>query len=545
MLPGKQYTPADYAAMAWRWRWVIVVPFLVGTYVGLVVSSRQADMYESDMLIQVIPQRIPASFVQSTVTMRTIDRLSALTEQILSRTELERLIVELNLFPEERAKLPMQDVVEHMRVQRIRIEPVIPRGSRDGDADSFYVRFSYKDPATARHVTERLGGLFIDVNARDRNNLAVQTQQFLASQLLESKAKLEETEARMRDFRERNSGRLPTQLSVNMQAMQNAQMRAQSLTESIARDRDRRMILERLLEEAEVEIIITPATPSVTGPTDAPPGTPTGRTTGEQLVAAKQALVALQLRLKPEHPDVIRTKGLIGKLEAQLETENKAAEEARRAAAAGEIPEPSMDPRESARRARVKQLVSDIEILNRDIARKEAEEERLRAMTDTIQGRMDQVPGIESEWVALTRDYETQSASYKALLSKSENAELAANLEERQIGEQFRILDPARVPVRPLGVNRLQINGIGAAAGLGIGLLLAGLLELRDRTFRQVDDVIDVLKLPVVALVPQVTSDAEKNRMKARKLAAACAGMALVVAGAYGAWVMKLWNYVV
>jgi hypothetical protein len=158
---------------------------------------------------------------------------------------------------------------------------------------------------------------------------------------------------------------------------------------------------------------------------------------------------------------------------------------------------------------------------------------------------MDQVPSVESEWVALTRDYDTQSASYQALLSKSENAQLAANLEERQIGEQFRILDPARVPVRPLGVDRLQINAIGAAGGLGLGLLLAGLLEFRDRTFRQVDDIVEVLKLPVVALVPQVSSKLEKRRATLRKMAAACAGVAMLAAGAYGAWVMKLWNFVV
>jgi hypothetical protein len=158
---------------------------------------------------------------------------------------------------------------------------------------------------------------------------------------------------------------------------------------------------------------------------------------------------------------------------------------------------------------------------------------------------MDQVPGIESEWVALTRDYETQSASYKALLAKSENADLAANLEERQIGEQFRVLDPARMPVRPLGVDRLEINGMGAAIGLGIGLFFAALLELRDRTFHEANDIVEVLKLPVVALLPQRISDADRRRARLRKQVTAVAATVLVVAAAYGAWAMKLWNYVV
>jgi polysaccharide chain length determinant protein (PEP-CTERM system associated) len=541
MLPGKQYSLSDYAAMALRWRWVIVVPFLVGSYIALIVSSRLPEMFQSDTLIQVVPQRIPSSLVQSTVTMRTVDRLSTLTEQILSRTELEQLIIDLNLYPEQRARQPMQDVVESMRRQWIRVEPVI--NNRRTDADSFYIRFSYTDPATARRVTERLASLFIDVNTRDRNNLASQTQEFLLSQLAEAKKKLEETEQRMQGFREQNAGRLPTQLGYNMQAMQNAQLRAQSLVESIARDRDRRLILERLLEEAQNEVI----DPASTAPARAgQPGegnTPAA-TTAQQLAAAKQALTALELRLKPEHPDTIRTKAVVAKLEAQLAVETKAAEEARLAAGT-DVPAPVLDPREAARRARVKQLLADVESLNRDIARKESDEERIRTSIDEVQGRIEQVPGIESDWIALTRDYDTQSRNYKELLAKSEDAQLAANLEERQIGEQFRILDPARTPVRPLGVDRLETNAMGAAIGLGIGLLLAALLELRDRTFRKVDDIVEVLQLPVVALVPQVLTALDRRRIVTRRLVGATVGIVVVAAGAYGFWVMRLWNYVV
>src|SRR5688572_4354373 len=110
MLPGKTYTPIDYALMAWRRRWIIVSLLFVGLYTALVVSSRMPTMYMSEMLIQVVPQRVPDTYVKSTVTMRTIDRLSALSEQIMSRTELERLITEMNLYSDLRAELPMQDV---------------------------------------------------------------------------------------------------------------------------------------------------------------------------------------------------------------------------------------------------------------------------------------------------------------------------------------------------------------------------------------------------------------------------------------------------
>src|SRR5512138_3232066 len=115
MLPGKKYKPVDFLQMAWRRRWFIVVPTIMGAYAALIVSARAPNMYQSEMLIQVVPQRVPDTYVRSTVTMRTEDRLNSLSQQVLSRTQLERLIVQMNLYAGERQRLPMQDIVERMR----------------------------------------------------------------------------------------------------------------------------------------------------------------------------------------------------------------------------------------------------------------------------------------------------------------------------------------------------------------------------------------------------------------------------------------------
>ena len=198
-----------------------------------------------------------------------------------------------------------------------------------------------------------------------------------------------------------------------------------------------------------------------------------------------------------------------------------------------------------ARRDRLNQLRAQIESLTRQIAFKEAEDLRIRAQVGDLQRRIEQIPGVESEWVALTRDYATQQSAYQQLLAKSQEAKLAANLEQRQIGEQFRILDPARTPVRPTGVNRLELNAMGAALGLGLGLAIAALLELRDRTFHKAVDVIDVLKLPVIALVPQVVTNEERRRARARTLLASTAAAVVALGGAYGFWTMQLWKFMV
>src|SRR5262245_19453760 len=138
-----------------------------------------------------------------------------------------------------------------MRTRTV-VQPVLSmNNSGRHDAEAFYIRFTYHDAETAARVTERLGSLFIDQNARDRGVLADTTDDFLQTQLDEARKALELQEQRLEQFRERHAGRLPSQLQFNMQAIQNTQMQLQSLVESLARDRDRKLMLERLHNDSE------------------------------------------------------------------------------------------------------------------------------------------------------------------------------------------------------------------------------------------------------------------------------------------------------
>ncbi|MGE0703131.1 MAG: GNVR domain-containing protein [Vicinamibacterales bacterium] len=527
MLPGKEYTLGDYLRMGKRHRVAILLCAIAGAYIALIVSSQLKETFQSEMLIQIVPQRVPDEYVRSSVRMRTEERLLSLSQQVESRTELERLIDEMDLYPAERAERPLADVIQQMR-EAIEVEPA------ETGADVFYVRFSYSDAETATRVTERLGSLFINTNAQDRGDLAQATNDFLQVQLEESRVKLEEQERRLEAFRQRNAGRLPTQLDFNMQAMSRTQMELQTRNEAVARDRDRKLMLDRLREEVERD-----DQPLVRGPeaeTDAV--APLVGTPAEQLVTARANLVRLKRRLTAEHPDVIRTERTIRELEGRV------AAEAKSRPASPEVEPLVLSPAQAARRERLKALTAEIEALDRDIRAGEAEAERLRATLQEFQGRIEQVPGLETEWIALTRDYDTQQEAYKTLLAKSEEAQVAADLERRQIGEQFRILDPARPPVRPTGVERARINGIGLVAGLAVGLLFAAVREIRDRTFRSSADVTDILNLPVLALIPYVATDADRRRAWLRRISVSVAATACVLLCSYVFWAMELWRYV-
>jgi polysaccharide chain length determinant protein (PEP-CTERM system associated) len=540
MLPNKSYTPSLFLNLFWRHRWLVIAPLVLCILVALIVSSSLADRFQSDMLIQIIPQRVPDSYVRSTVTIRTEDRLDVVSQQVTSRTQLEQMIREFDLFPRERARLPMETVVDAMRAN-ISVELV--RSARNEPVDAFHVKFTYGDPDVATKVTQRLGTLYIDRNFRDRGALAQATNEFMKVQLQESAARLQEQEAKVARFREQHAGRLPYQLESNMQAIQGAASQRQALVTSTASDRDRKIMLERLYNDA----LANPASTHVTTP---PPMTadPTrdaaaqaGLSKSQQLERAQATLAQLSLRLKPEHPDVVRTKRTISELEKAAAAEASAVTPATAAAA----PAPVITTDDTTRRDRLQQMRAEIESLNRQIAFKEAEEQKVSASIRDYQGRIEAIPSVESAWASLTRDYDTLQIAYRALLTKSQDAKMAADLEHDQIGEQFRILDPARVPVRPIGPNRLQINAIGLAVGLALGLGCLLFLELRDSSFRTESDVHEVLALPVVALVPRVESVAELLSIKRRAIWSSAAAVTFFAVSGYVFWSMKLWKFVV
>jgi protein tyrosine kinase modulator len=537
MLPGKRYSLKDIVSIARRRLWLSPLP-LVTLFCALVFSSTLPDIYQANMLISIVPQRVPDEFVRTTVTLKTEERLNAITVQIMSRSMLEPMINEFDLYPVVRARLPMEDVIREMQ-DSIDVRLERPTSTqRDAGPTAFHVQFTYPDAAVAARVTQRLGSIFVDQNARDRGALARATDEFLQNQLKEARERLETLEKRMEGFRQKHGNELPTQLQSNLQAIQNAQLQIQALVEATARDRDRKLMLERIFQEAQNEPLVGPAPPLVIATPENPEsnGAPSA-SPKQQLIAARARLENLERRLTPQHPDIVRTKRLIADLEPQvtaLDAEQKT--------------DDTLAPvlaEEAQRRERLRTMKAEIESLDRQTEFKESEERRLRVLVAEYQRRIEAVPGVESEWTVLTRDYETQQTAYKELLSKSEASKVALDLEDRQIGENFRVLDPARVPVKPVSPKRIQISAVGFALGIGLALGIIALLEFKDASFRTEAEVAAILAVPVLAVVPYVETVSERKRRVRMRMALAAAAVVVTTGAAYAFWLLRLWTVVV
>ena len=178
MIPGSTFKVEDVLKIAKRWPQVIL-PFLVISLGTFVVVRRLPDRYRSETLILVVPQRVPESYVRATVTTRIQDRLQSMNHEIMSRTRLEPVIREFNLYPGLVKAGLMEDVIDRMR------RDIVAQAVR---GDAFRISYTSGDPRTAMRVTERLSSLYIDENLRDREVLADGTNQFLESQLADAKA---------------------------------------------------------------------------------------------------------------------------------------------------------------------------------------------------------------------------------------------------------------------------------------------------------------------------------------------------------------------
>lgn len=518
MLPGKTFTPQEVVQSLIRRSWLIVLPFAVGLSATPLLARFVPELYRSETLIMVIPQRVPDAYVRSTVTATIEDRLPSISNQILSRSRLERTIIDFNLYSEERANGIMEDIVQRMRADiTVQLE----------GEEAFRVSYVSRDPQTAQRVTARLASMYIEENLRDRENLADETNLFLESQLDEAKKRLIEHEQKLEAYRRRYAGQLPSQLNSNLQAIQNAQLQLQSVSESINRARERRLLIERQIADTEAFPVFVGQPMASAAAAEAP-------VTAERQLQAVQAQLDLQrTRFTADHPTVRALERTLRDLQVKVDEEKS-----RPAEVEEERPPSPAELAELARQKRVNDLRAELAIIDRQLAAGQAEEGRLKQMMEDYQSKVEVVPTRESELVELTRDYGTLQAAYANLLTKREDSKIAANLERRQIGEQFRILDPASLPERPYNQRqRLATMASAAVAGIALGLLLVGFLEYRDSSLKSEEDVVRTLTLPVLALVPFMPSRRERWAQRCRTVAvnlaagvALLASMAVVVA---------------
>jgi len=467
----------DYLQIALRRKWYFIVPFVLISIAAIAYAHYAPNVYRASTLILVEPQKVPSSYVKPTVTENVEAQLRTITEQIMSRSYLEKIINEFDLYPEMRKKLPLESVIERMRRC---IDVRVKKGR------VFSVSFEDQDPVIAMKVANRLASLFIEGNLKVREERAEGTLVFLEKELERVRKLLKQQEKKVSEFRAKHLGVLPEQLEANLRTLDRLQLQLQSNGEALKTAEETRRMLQQQLSQMQIMPMITVDEGS-SGEEVAPEGS--------NLSKLKAYLEQLQLRYTEKHPEVRRIKRLI----AQMEKEEKGNEEGSK-----EVSTTNEKPPWTS------QIEAQLAQLDAEIAQLKNERKRLKSEIKEYERRVEITPKIEQQLKELTRGYEVTQKEYQSLLDKKLQAELAANMERKQKGERFKVLDQAKIPERPFKPNRQKIILFGVFLGMAAGGGLVGLIEYLDHSFYKIEDLEQFTGISVIASIPKI---------KAKKLA--------------------------
>jgi len=432
--------------------WLVIVPLALSLVVAVAASLLLAPRYRSSTLILVAPEQMPANFVPQMTTEKIGRRLQTLRQEVQSRTRLEVVAREFDPYG-SLGKEPLINTIERMRDAIT----VTVKGN-----DAFSIEFEHPDPKMAMLVADRLTSLFMEEVVGASSRQVSTAYEFIEKQLQEARAQLEEKEAALRDYKEQHMGQLPEQVQANLATLQRLQLEQQTTADGLRKATDALLLLE-----------------SAGGAGGAPgaPGQP------DSLAAMRALLAQLKTRYTGQHPDVRALQSRIDALE--------------KAAAGAEPQAPPIDPGAAAYALRLREARVEVQSLR---ARLADVDRRIAA----FQARVEAAPRREQEILGLMRDYQKLSENYSALLSKKLDAEMASRLEQQQKGQQFRILDPAYLPVKPSFPKRGLFALAGALAGILLGVGLAVVIDVLDPTMKDADSVATAFSFPVLAVIPYV-----------------------------------------
>src|SRR4030043_2190704 len=231
----KPFNLQDYLAIGLRRKWYIIIPLVVCALGSFGVYKYLPKVYKATTLILVQPQTVPESYVRSTITDSVANRLNTISQEILSRTRLEKVIQEFNLYADLRKKAPMEVVVEKMaKAVQVNIAKGIQTGSRGERAkNAFTVSYEGEEPRNVMMVTNKLASLFIEENLKVRELQAEGTSNFLIKELGGTEEQLAKKEEEIRKYRQRNMGQLPQQLDANLRILERLQQQIKTTSEGL------------------------------------------------------------------------------------------------------------------------------------------------------------------------------------------------------------------------------------------------------------------------------------------------------------------------
>ena len=477
MLGHRELTMEDYAGLFKRRFGLILLSTIVFLAVGVALSYTLPKKYVSQTLVLIEQQKVPEDYVKPVVDEDLSGRLASMKEQILSRSRIEPIITKFNLFA---GNNDMDDRVDLTRkaIKVTQIKSEQPNTTKG--MPGFFVSFEARDARTAQQVCGEITSLFVSENLSAREQSAEGTSDFLKQQLEDSKTKLDEQDAKLADFERKYIGRLPEQEGTNNNTLQALATQLDAVTQSVNHLQQNETFLETMVAQQTQNLQSTNPGSGVSADER--------RAQLKTLTEQKQALEALYT---PNHPDVVAISRKIADLQAQIDQSPDASAPITKVVTRTDTPQ-------------LQQLKAQLRAAQQSTAAERQEQTRINQQIKAYESKIEASPIVEEEYKQITRDHDTALAFYNSLLTKMNESSMATALEQRQQGEQFRVMDAPNLPDAPQFPNPLIFAGGGLAGGMFLGILIAALLEYRDTALRTESDIWAFTTLPTLAMISHI-----------------------------------------
>ena len=526
----------DYLKIIGRRRKFVVIPFVTILLLSIILAVVLPSIYRSSAIILIEEQEIPSELVRSTVTTFADQRIQIISQRIMSRSNLMEIIKKYNLYADDLKTKTEERILEKMR-KRIKVETISadvidPRNGQPTKATiAFTIDFNDSSPETAQKVANELVSLFLKENIKSRTQSADNAALFLSEEAKRLKDKIQEIQAKLAEFKEKNLNQLPEANQLNQQELSSLNNQLLALDSQERSAQERRFYLDGQLAQVDPNALATNAVgnrvfdmkdrlkelqsqyPSMVANYSANhPDVVKVRREIESLqkeiganadvnklsaeLTDKKAQLALLLKqYSDKHPDVVK-----------LQKEITALQEALVDAKEHEYSNVKVEPDNPAYIT----LKSQLSSVDSEIKSLAQTRNQLNTRIAELRSNLRQSPLIEKGYMDMIQELDNTNLRYREVSSREMEAQISQQLEQEKKGERFTLIDPPQEPLEPYSPNRLLIIILGLVlAGLG-GFGSVALAENMDASIHSENAIAAILGVPPLATIPYLESRKEQ-----------------------------------
>jgi len=526
-----------------RRKWWLILPFVSIVIFSGLICLILPNIYKSTATILIQSQQIPSTLVPSTVTGYAEQRIQTITQEVMSRSRILNLVKKYDLLPGKREKLTTEGLVDRIR-DRIILEPVNAEINKETQSRpvlltiAFTLSYECEDPKKAQLVTNEISSYYLEKNIESREKYALGTTKFLEEQLKEVKSAMDGLDTKLAEYRKGHLEKLPEFTNLNMQKVEklssdisNINMQIRLLEEQRATLRnklasldpysgasDRVLSPEERLQQARLEraqllskysrkhpLVLAKNREISLLEKQAGDGDNIGQLK-LHLHELEMKLADLKSRYSGRHPSVKAAMRELNEVKKQI------------ASPGSKVQDNSETTAKDATNPAYVSLKSDFDKITVSVSSLKAERARLESQMKDVYAKLHAMPEVAKKYNELDTDYQNTKAYYQELQQKLLTARVSQGMEEAQLGETFKVIEPAFLPEKPDKPNRLAIILIGIVLGMGCSVGVASLREYTDKSVRDTDTMEKITGVPVLSIIPAIVTPEDKRKKKKREM---------------------------